>query len=159
MKAITIYQPRASLVAIGAKQYETRSWQTEYRGPIAIHAGLKLINSFPYEFIERAYEALKRRLMGFTHFHELPRGAIIATAELMACHRIVEEPNQHPHYKAKIGIKVYDIVASADERLFGDWQSGRYAWKLDNVQMLSEPVPARGKQGLWEWDEKEHKIS
>lgn len=38
MKAITIWQPWASLIACGVKQYETRSWPTKYRGPIAIHA-------------------------------------------------------------------------------------------------------------------------
>lgn len=38
MKAITIWQPWASLLAHGMKQYETRSWATKYRGPIAIHA-------------------------------------------------------------------------------------------------------------------------
>ena len=38
MKAITIWQPWAFLLAMGAKQYETRSWETAYRGPIAIHA-------------------------------------------------------------------------------------------------------------------------
>ncbi len=41
MKAITIWQPWASLLACGAKQYETRSWATSYRGPIAIHAAKK----------------------------------------------------------------------------------------------------------------------
>jgi len=39
MKAITIHQPYASLIACGAKIYETRSWATKYRGKIAIHAG------------------------------------------------------------------------------------------------------------------------
>lgn len=48
MKAITLTQPWATLVAIGAKRIETRSWATRYRGPLAIHAakgierGLKL---------------------------------------------------------------------------------------------------------------------
>lgn len=41
MKAITLWQPWASLIAIGAKKYETRSWKTNYRGPIAIHAAKK----------------------------------------------------------------------------------------------------------------------
>ena len=27
--------------------------------------------------------------------------------------------------------------------------SGRYAWQLDNVRALAEPVPATGRQGLW----------
>ena len=41
MKALTIWQPWASLIAGGAKQYETRSWATQYRGPIAIHAAAR----------------------------------------------------------------------------------------------------------------------
>ena len=42
MKAITLTQPWATLVAIGAKRIETRSWRTFYRGPLAIHAGKTL---------------------------------------------------------------------------------------------------------------------
>ena len=38
MKALTLTQPWASLVACGAKTIETRSWRTPYRGPVAIHA-------------------------------------------------------------------------------------------------------------------------
>lgn len=38
MKGLTLTQPWATLVAIGAKRVETRSWSTNYRGPIAIHA-------------------------------------------------------------------------------------------------------------------------
>ena len=44
-KTLTIAQPWATLVAIGAKQIETRSWQTNYRGDIAIHAGKGLVAS------------------------------------------------------------------------------------------------------------------
>jgi hypothetical protein len=39
------------------------------------------------------------------------------------------------------------------ERLFGDWSQGRYAWELANVKMLDKPIPAKGKQGLWNCDE------
>lgn len=45
MKAITILQPYASLIVAGAKQYETRSWDTPYRGIIAIHAGFQSTRS------------------------------------------------------------------------------------------------------------------
>jgi hypothetical protein len=38
MKALSLWQPHATLVAIGAKPYETRSWETSYRGPLAIYA-------------------------------------------------------------------------------------------------------------------------
>ena len=39
MKAISICQPWATLIAIGAKRFATRSWKTDYRGLLAIHAG------------------------------------------------------------------------------------------------------------------------
>lgn len=41
MKAISLWQPWASLVAVGAKKIETRSWATKYRGSLAIHATKK----------------------------------------------------------------------------------------------------------------------
>lgn len=49
MKAITIWQPWASLIACGAKKYETRGWPTKYRGPIAIHAAAKDPRTLPQE--------------------------------------------------------------------------------------------------------------
>lgn len=39
MKALTLHQPWASLIAAGVKTIETRSWSTRYRGPLAVHAG------------------------------------------------------------------------------------------------------------------------
>lgn len=39
MKFLTIRQPYASLIAVGAKTIETRPFGTAYRGPLAIHAG------------------------------------------------------------------------------------------------------------------------
>ncbi len=41
MKALSLWQPWASLIALGVKTIETRSWATNYRGPLAIHAGLR----------------------------------------------------------------------------------------------------------------------
>lgn len=38
MRAITLWQPWASAVALGSKTIETRHWSTNYRGPLAIHA-------------------------------------------------------------------------------------------------------------------------
>ncbi len=38
MKAITLQQPWASLVAAGATNIVTRTWQTKYRGRLALHA-------------------------------------------------------------------------------------------------------------------------
>jgi hypothetical protein len=39
-----------------------------------------------------------------------------------------------------------------DETPLGDFTPGRYGWLLDNVRPLAEPIPAKGKQGLWRPD-------
>jgi hypothetical protein len=58
-------------------------------------------------------------------------------------------------------VRIVDCVPTGDmtqkqieiERYFGDYAPGRYAWILDDIQPLPEPIPAKGKQGLWEWKE------
>lgn len=175
MKAITIWQPWASLIACGAKKFETRSWKTDYRGLIAIHAATRNIKSiykemFPcssYEFHPsyfaktRFCEALKA--CGVNE-DELMYGCIIATAELVNCWHIVYHPGpnidiaKHIKIGAELDVPKHHpdfqryIVPSEQEMLFGDWTPGRYAWELANVQMLPEPIPAKGKQRLWEWE-------
>lgn len=153
MKAITILQPWASLIACGAKKIETRSWLTKYRGPIAIHAGKKdprtwLHPCSDYDFVCVAEKALKGAL-----FYELPRGAVVAIADLVDCIKVV----------GRVSLKIYDekrvaavlennIKVMGNELEFGDYTNNRYAWILDNVRRI-EPVPANGRQRLWEWDE------
>ena len=136
MKAITLWQPWASLIAIGAKQYETRSWAARYRGPIAIHAAKKDPGKLQ---ISGKFEAARGELeKAGLAWCLLPTGCIVATAELVNCWRIGTNTG----------------VVSEKEKLFGDWTPGRYAWELANVQMLPEPIPAKGKQGLWNWGAK-----
>jgi len=143
MKALTIHQPWASLIACGAKVYETRSWKTNYRGRIAIHAGKKSAYSvidkmFPNTGEQTADEinfvyAVRERL-GDEFEEDIPYGAVIATAELVDCKFITEQ-----------------MIVSKLEKLFGDFTPGRFAWELRDIQVLAKPVPARGRQGLWEW--------
>lgn len=128
MKAITILQPWASLIACGAKRIETRSWATKYRGPIAIHAGIKPI--------PRDYYGIRDLLPCVCDF---PYGRIIAIAELVDC---------RPTESFVFGGTLRNI--SENEIIFGDYTSGRYAWILSNVRLI-EPVPAKGMQRLWEW--------
>lgn len=100
MKAITIWQPWASLIACGAKQYETRSWATSYRGLIAIHAAAinpyKVIREVPGHVVAEMRQTLKSSgiLTNWTDFRDLPLGKIIATAELVDCHKIHKEKKQ-----------------------------------------------------------------
>ena len=41
---------------------------------------------------------------------------------------------------------------TSKEKCFGDWREGRFAWEFANMTMLPVPIPAKGKQGLWNWD-------
>ena len=148
MKAITIWQPWASLIACGAKKFETRSWKTDYRGPIAIHAGAKpylsVVEGLPEEFQKALKDIFDLR------YEILHIGKILATAELVDCHNIYKEKNKGAFISKEDGW----LWISEKEQLFGDWQEGRYAWELANVKMLPKPVPAKGHQRLWEWEDK-----
>ncbi|MDX5091650.1 ASCH domain-containing protein, partial [Lactobacillus crispatus] len=77
MKAITIHQPWATLIALGEKQFETRSWETKYRGPLAIHAGKKVDKEICLEEPFRSVLAKH----GITA-EILPTGAVVAIANL-----------------------------------------------------------------------------
>jgi len=147
MKALTFTQPWASLVAVGAKSIETRSWYVgpDPRGrgaqklgwPIAIHAA----KGFPREAMEFALAEPCRSILRehIATLGDLPRGAVIATAILL--HVVtIEHLERAPH------------ILTPRERAFGNYSPGRYAWRLWNVKPLPEPVPARGSLGLWEWD-------
>lgn len=158
MKAITIWQPWASLIAIGAKQYETRSWATNYRGQIAIHAAAKDIKRiykelFPcsdYEFHpshimkEQFCDTIKA--CGLNE-NKLPTGCIIATAELVDCYKITKRLTFAEKEKT---ISIQEM--SEKELLFGDWTPGRYAWEIANIKILDKPIRAKGQQRLWNWE-------
>lgn len=125
MKAITMWQPWASLMAAGHKQYETRSWDTKYRGPLAIHAAKNT---------RHLGEARWHELYGKFDWDNLPYGVVVAIAQLES----VEFMNT-------------DFIAriSDQEYALGEWKVGRWAWYLKDVTPLPKPVPARGFQGLW----------
>lgn len=153
MKAITLTQPWATLVAIGAKQIETRSWATRYRGPLAIHAaaGLGPVGGKSGLAFQCCCEPFLSalRAAGIKHHNDLPFGAIVATCELVEVYQI---PIHQPltGFYADDSSRCWNLTEQ--ERAFGDYTPGRYAWLLANVQRLPEPIPARGQLGLWNWE-------
>lgn len=159
MKALTLTQPWASLVAIGAKHIETRSWATSYRGPLAIHAGkglgpvggraglFDLAFSDPDGFF---YSALKAA--NVFCIDDLPRGAIVATCELVDCQMIGVLPDETPAYMAYDEWPPVLQAVQEPERSFGDYTPGCFAWLLSNIRALPEPIPCKGALSLWEPD-------
>jgi hypothetical protein len=131
IKAISLWQPWASLVAIRAKQYETRHWTTRYRGKIAIHAAKRWTRE--EKDLTRSpwfYEALKAAGIDAMN---MPLGGIVAVGELTAI------------YKSEL---LYPKI-SDQERAFGNYQAGRFAWRLENIQPV-EFIPLVGRQGLFD---------
>ncbi len=125
MKALTLTQPWASLVALGHKQIETRSWSTNYRGALYIHAA----KGFPRWARDFAGEAQA----GGRLPAELPLGVLVATARLVDV-----RPTDDPA-----------LELSSLERRFGDYHPGRFAWLLEDIEPLAEPIPWRGALGLF----------
>jgi hypothetical protein len=145
MRGLTLTQPWATLVAIGEKRVETRAWNTGYRGPIAIHAALKM----PRAVAEMATtdpvfsQVLRQhgRMRGWRTWDDgLPRGVIVATAELVDC---------LPTLEALMFIRDQPARVGLHEESFGDYSSGRYGFVLDRVRMLRTPVRCRGALSLW----------
>ena len=144
MKAITLIQPWATLIALGEKQIETRSWSTKHRGGLAIHAGAK-IDGEACE-IPEIKAALKRH--GYIDPDTLPTSAILSTCVLFDCVQMVSFAYE-PSFCSVPG-----YIASTKERAFGDYRPGRYAWVLGINKLFKVPVKAKGKLGLWNWEVK-----
>ena len=71
MKVLTSKQPWATLVAEGIKKYEFRTWKTNYRGRVLIHAGAGID---------------KKELARFKDLNlEYPSKKIIAEVEIKDC--------------------------------------------------------------------------
>ncbi len=124
MRALTIHQPWAGAIALGRKRFETRSWRTDYRGFLAIHASS--YNSIEHVLLTRGlYESLKYASVCTV------RGAVVAVVDLLDC------------------IPTERMNPSHAERHFGDFSPGRWGWLLDDLRVLRKPVFCRGRQGLW----------
>ncbi|HBV97751.1 MAG: hypothetical protein JL50_03085 [Peptococcaceae bacterium BICA1-7] len=157
MKALTLYQPWASLVSIGAKRIETRSWATRYRGPLAIHAA-KVFPKWARELCSRitfSEVLFSPEKHCYTSSLDLPFGAIVATCILAECCRIGEDGLYRLDSNQIDPPKWFAPLPGYPEICFGDYTPGRFAWLFKDMQPLPEPIPASGHQGLWSWESPE----
>ena len=131
MKALTLIQPWATLIMLGEKQIETRSWNTKYRGKLAIHAGKKIDKTvFDKPYYKEVFA--KNNITP----QNIPTSCIIAYCDLDDTKSTEELVN----------------IISDKERCFGDYSSNRFGWILKNIVPITPPIPAKGMIGLWEFE-------
>lgn len=142
MKAVTVREPFASLIAVGAKRIETRSWKTPYRGPIAIHAAKGFTGAeWKATWGDDADPAFRRALEahGIDGRDDLKLGHIIAVGLLVAS----EDADRLLRAGTERGKLPFN------EGRFGFYGPGRVGWLMKSVVRLPRPVPAIGQLGLW----------
>jgi hypothetical protein len=157
MKALTLTQPWASLVALGKKKIETRSWRTPYRGALAIHAAKGfpkwaqetcLEDPFWEAFGAKPLDIETRKLM----FNPaLPVGKVVATCRLISC-LPTRELQRDGRIETDLFANSENFEMTELERAFGDYSEGRWAWLLADIKPLAIPVEARGALSLWDWE-------
>lgn len=171
MKALTLHQPWASLIAVGVKTIETRSWATKYRGPLAIHAGkhFELLHAdLSPEASAGLWKSGSRMLIEphegndetWSHgnpFHPCPLGAIVATCTLVDVVPMVDSTGCKNATKHLCIVNESMLLHSpldepwpdgtterivSDQLPYGDFTPGRYAWLLEDVKATTERCPA-----------------
>jgi len=131
-KALTIWQPYASLIVLGLKEFETRIWETKYRGPLVIHAAKRKMRIRQLLLIDWLLSNVPD--VYHDQLRDPPYGAAVGRVELVDC-------KHQDNYRGFI---------SERERQVGNWDVD-YAWKLANPVQFESPISAKGYQGLWNW--------
>lgn len=128
MKVLSLTEPYATLIKEQKKKIETRGWKTAYRGELYIHASSTKV---PKEWKEN------QELMNLVSSKSLNFGYIICKCQLVDC-----------VYMDKKFIKNMK-ENNPQEYLCGVYEEGRYAWILENVQPLSNPIKGKGQLNIW----------
>lgn len=143
MKAISLLQPWATLIMLGYKQYETRSWATKHRGPLVIHASLGKPKE-ARQVAEKDPEISRILRRHGLRFDSLPRGVILGEVKVKGMLEIIE-----PGRGIRLGCCDPDLL-KPEERAAGDYTPGRWAWQLAKPIELNKHVPCRGSLSVWQ---------
>lgn len=131
MKVLSLTEPWASLIKNKKKRIETRSWKTNYRGELYIHASSTKIPKYAKE---------NQELMQLVSVDDLQYGYILCKCQLVDCIYMTKEyveMMKKDHYQ---------------EYLCGEYKEGRYAWILEDITVLTEPILAKGHLGIWNYE-------
>ena len=131
MKVLSLTEPYATLIKNGVKTIETRSWKTNYRGKLYIHASA---TKMPKEYKEN------KELMSLVDINNLNYGNIICSCELVDCIKMTDEFINDVRNNRK------------NEYITGIYGNGRYAWILENIEQLDVPIKAKGKLNIWDFN-------
>jgi activating signal cointegrator 1 len=134
MKAISIQQPWATLIAHGVKKFETRGWRIKdsmLGERIAIHAGKSTAGIKQFKNYS---DGLMRAATAGLQLDDLPLGAVIATARIAY---VMQTDGAHAE------------IISGQEKVIGDWSANRYAWRFTEVVQV-KPYPCRGKLSIFD---------
>ena len=127
MKVLSLTEPYATLIKEKKKTIETRSWKTDYRGTLYIHASSTKMKKEDKE---------NTQLMNLLHDIPLHYGFIIYKCTLTDCIYMTDE-------------YVNNMKNNPQEFICGDYQVGRYAWILQDIEILTTPIPAKGHLEIW----------
>ncbi|MCE9533962.1 MAG: ASCH domain-containing protein [Planctomycetes bacterium] len=132
MKALTIKQPWAGLIAAGIKPIENRTWRTWYRGPLLIHASRR--------WTSKCGE-LARFARTAASLEDVP--SIPSDEEMRAyCGRLL----------CKVNLVDCVKIGELPPTLRGHWAAaGPWCWILEGLVLVPSLPAARGKLSLWEW--------
>lgn len=158
-----MHQPYAEAICLGLKRFETRSFQVAL-GPLAVHAAKGEQSPALRRLAGAAWDAIP-------HGDGLPMGEVVCMTEVAGVARIRdgryrdEDKSVEPTVWVERGGDRFSIARLtfvdgrgvesdvSDQIPFGDWTPNqRFAWIIERVVRLGTPIPARGRQGVWEWD-------
>lgn len=132
MKVLSLTEPFATLIMNGSKRVETRSWKTNYRGELYIHASMTKISKDDLN---------DKELMSLVDVNKLNYGYIVCKCKLVDCICMTDE------YVKDMKDNNYT------EYVCGDYEGGRYAWILEDVEVLDERIAVKGHLGIWNYNE------
>lgn len=139
MKAISVWNPFASLIVSGFKIFETRTWappKSVIGQRIAIASTKTIKPDQKAYFQDEVFMEFYERLGLPTNINELPHGYVLGTAVLDSVELMTEE---------------FMEEVSEEEQQYGWWQEGFYAWRMTDPIRFADPIPVKGAQGFYEW--------
>lgn len=160
MKALTIWQPWASLIIAGAKPYEFRGW----RAPraligqrIVIHAAARKVNLGEVRYL---FDVLSDRQQTDEAAREAAETCLIDDQALSVLGPVVFAESQLPLAcglgtavlgEPRLGTEIAEEFGVPRANDSNRDEHANWGWPMLDIQQWPQPIPMRGAQGFWNW--------